>query len=74
MQVAIVVLANLAVMPVERTCVWHLFLSVLSVRSPHPALQCPQIQIHHHHVGLWAGHYLCPAVSTTASGAQVRLK
>lgn len=46
-------------------------LSVLSVWPSNIALQCPQIQIHHYHVGLWAGHHLSPELPAPSSGAQV---
>lgn len=46
-------------------------LSVLSVWPSNIALQCPQIQIHHYHVGLWAGHHLGPQLPAPSSGAQV---
>lgn len=46
-------------------------LLVLSVRSPHVALQCPQVQIHHHYAGLWPGHHLCPQLSASSTCAQV---
>lgn len=48
-------------------------LSVLSVRSPYIALQCPQIQIYHHHAGLWTGHHVCPQLPAPPPCPQVRL-
>ena len=32
------------------------FFSVLPVRAPNLTMQCAQIQINHHYVGLWTGH------------------
>lgn len=51
--------------------VFLLCLSVLSVWSSYIALQCPQVQIHDHHAGLWAGHHICPQFPAPSSGAQV---
>lgn len=49
----------------------HSLLAVLSVGSSYIALQCPQVQVHHYHVGLWTGHHLCPQLPAPAFGAQV---
>lgn len=49
----------------------HSLLAVLSVGSSYIALQCPQVQVHHYHVGLWIGHHLCPQLPAPAFGAQV---
>lgn len=47
------------------------FFSVLPVRAPNLTMQRAEIQINHHHVGLWAGHDLHPQFPSFATCSKV---
>lgn len=46
-------------------------LSVLPVRTSNLTMQRTQVQIHHHHVGLWAGYDVYPQFPPIAAGSEV---
>lgn len=49
----------------------HILLSVLPVRTSNLTMQRAQVQVHHHHAGLWTGYDIYPQFPAIAAGSEV---